>query len=501
MKPWILCLFFALAASTATAQRTYAEAIAQGDAALRQGAYKIAIDKYFAAEAFDPAKKETVRAKVNAVFEKIEALRREAEDARKQAEAALAEVRLKNLSIFESFAALGKNQIYALDHAEALEKMKVAVEIDVDSKLKKQQLTEPIAELLYFFAEAGRRPQLARTAASLLLQLQPSATLEAHLKKCLQENWENRSQFTPLLKALPSYQTLQDRYYPRMVSIPLGEEGIFEMGSSPLESGHQSDEQLHKVRLSAYQMTETPTTFYQFALFCEAVERGIASRAPYWGLRGDHPAVNVNWYETAEYANWLNEQKGQSPSYTITKINNSDRNNKVRLDFLKWKVDWNKDSKGFRLPTEAEWELAAQGGVGASRTLYAGSDDLEEVGWYWQNSGDKPLDGDWDLNRIYDNNGRTHAVKGKKHNGLGIYDLSGNVYEWCWDWYDSDYYDECNQAGAVEKPTGPESSIDGRVFRGGSWYYFAAYCRAAFRDRSGPDYRNDNIGFRLVFVP
>ena len=420
---------------------------------------------------------------------------------RKTAEAALAEVRLKNASIFESFTTLGTELIYQLDHAGALEKLKVAAEIEVDAQIKKQRLTAPLEELLFFFAESGRRPELAREAATVLLALQPSSALTAQLKKSLQENWETRSQFAPLLKALQSYQNLQTRYYPRMVSVPLGEEGIFEMGSGTSEQGHQSDETLHKVQLSAYQMAETPITFYQFAMFCEAVERGIASRAPYWGLRGDHPAVNVIWYESAEYANWLNEQHGQSPSYTVSKTKNSDRNNKVQNDFLKWKVDWIEESKGYRLPTEAEWELAARGGVGVSRTLYAGSDILEEVGWYWQNSGDKPLDGDWDLNRIYDNNGRTHAVKGKRPNGLGIYDLSGNVYEWCWDWYDANYYEECAKNGTVESPTGPQGSADGRVIRGGSWGHFAADCRSAYRDRDYPDYRSRNVGFRLVFVP
>ena len=114
----LLCLHPA-----ARAQRSYAEAIQMGDAAFRRGEYKTAVDKYFAAEAFDPSKKETVKEKVNAVFDIIERLRGEADRAKKEAQDALAEVREKNRAAFESFANLGARLIYTLDHEEALEKI------------------------------------------------------------------------------------------------------------------------------------------------------------------------------------------------------------------------------------------------------------------------------------------------------------------------------------------------------------------------------------------
>lgn len=282
-----------------------------------------------------------------------------------KANAALAELRSKNNAIFKSFVELGTDLIYTLDHTEALEKMKVAVEVDVDGELKRQQLTEPIAELLFFFGEGGRRLELARTAAELLFKLEPEAELMKALQACMVEGWETRAQFTPLLETLPFFLKFRARYYPEMVVIPLGEEGIFEMGSPNSEWKHQSDETLHNVKLSPYQMAATPVTFYQFALFSEAIDRGLASRTPYWGRCGDHPVVSVSWYEALEYANWLNAQQGLPPVYTVQKEKNSDPDNRVRLDYLKWKVGWNPAAKGFRLPTEAEWELAARGGVGA----------------------------------------------------------------------------------------------------------------------------------------
>jgi formylglycine-generating enzyme required for sulfatase activity len=424
-----------------------------------------------------------------------------AEEEKERAEEALADIRKKNRVTFETFASLGKEQIYTLDHTEALEKMQAAVDVEVDTVLKRQQLTMPVCELLYFFAEGGRRPELARKAAELLLGLQPDAEYAPALRQCLEEAWGDRRQFAPLLAQLPFFLEFQQRYYPEMVTVPLGADGVFKMGSSPNEWQRRSNEQLHEVKLSAYQIAATPTTFYQYALYSEAAGRDLASRTPYWGRFGDHPVVHVSWYEAAEYANWLNAQQGLPPVYQIKKEDNSDPDNQVELDIMKWKVDWNRQAKCYRLPTEAEWELAARGGVGAKRTVFAGSKTLSEVGWYWENSGDKPLSGNWDLNRILDNNGRTHPVKTKKDNGIGVFDMSGNVWEWCWDWYNSDYYDECKKLGLVQNPPGPGSSSDGRVIRGGGWNNNPEHCRVALRVNFSPADRNFYNGFRLVFVP
>jgi formylglycine-generating enzyme required for sulfatase activity len=427
--------------------------------------------------------------------------RTKAEEEKERAENALDDIRRKNRVTLETFANLGKEQIYTLDHSEALEKMQAAVDVEVDTALKQQQLTMPVCELLYFFAEGGRRPELARKAAELLLRLQPDAEYAPALRQCLEKAWDSRSQFAPLLAQLPFFLEFQQRYYPELVTVPLGADWVFKMGSIPSEWQRRSDEQLHEVKLSAYQIAATPTTFYQYALYSESASRGLTNRTPPWGRFGDHPVVNVDWYEAAEYANWLNAQQGLPPVYQIKKEVNSDPNNQVELDLRKWKVDWNRQAKGYRLPTEAEWELAARAGVGAKRTVFAGSDTLDEVAWYWENSGDKPLSGNWDLNRILENDGRTHPVKAKKDNGIGVFDMSGNVWEWCWDWYNSDYYDECKKQGLVQNPPGPGSSSDGRVVRGGSWGDSQGYCRVADHGFNNPDNIGNVNGFRLVFVP
>jgi len=138
-----------------------------------------------------------------------------------------------------------------------------------------------------------------------------------------------------------------------------------------------------------------------------------------------------------------------------------------------------KTGKKYRLPTEAEWEYAARGGNKSNGYIYSGSNDLGSVAWYGNNSGSK-----------------THPVGTKQANELGIYDMTGNVWEWCSDWYDAKYY-------GSSPSTNPQGASTGsyRVNRGGGWYNNADYCRVAFRINYTPDYRFSSIGFRMVLTP
>lgn len=139
----------------------------------------------------------------------------------------------------------------------------------------------------------------------------------------------------------------------------------------------------------------------------------------------------------------------------------------------------NKQSKkDFRLPTEAEWEYAARGGKYSEDYLYAGSDKLKQVGWYTENS-----------------NGQTHEIGQLLANELGLYDMSGNVWEWCEDDYHYDYRGAPNDGSAwVDMPAKDAS----RVLRGGDFLYDAVNCRSTYRNRSAPGNRLSRIGFRLV---
>lgn len=162
-------------------------------------------------------------------------------------------------------------------------------------------------------------------------------------------------------------------------------------------------------------------------------------------FKGDNlPIECVSWYDCIEYCNKRSEKEGLTPIYEIDKIN-QDPNNLCRYDYIKWTVtaDWN--ANGYRLPTEAEWEYAATGGQLSNNYIYSGSDNVDDVAEYNDNNGES-----------------TKPVGGKKPNELGLYDMSGNVYEWCWDWFGyfpadmQDYY------------KGADGS-DFRVIRGGCW--------------------------------
>jgi formylglycine-generating enzyme required for sulfatase activity len=227
------------------------------------------------------------------------------------------------------------------------------------------------------------------------------------------------------------------------------------MGSASEDGDEQP---VHPVRVSGFYMSKYEVTQEEWGELMGNNPSNFKGRKL--------PVENVSWYDAIDYCNRRSIKEGLIPVYT--------RSGDA--------VTWNRSANGYRLPTEAEWEYAARGGVQSRGYVYAGSNNAGDVGWYDGNSGSK-----------------THDVGTKGGNELGLYDMSGNVWEWCWDWYGGyrlpvNLY---NEPLTQTDPVGPDSGSD-RVLRGGSWANYAQILRSAYRFSFWPSYRHNRDGVRLV---
>ena len=212
------------------------------------------------------------------------------------------------------------------------------------------------------------------------------------------------------------------------------EGGTFTMGATPEQGSYVDDDEspTHQVTLSSYMIGKTEVT--------QELWEAVMGSNPSHFKGSNLPVEEVSWEDCQEFITKLNALTG----------------------------------KNFRLPTEAEWEFAARGGNNSRGYKYSGSNTLSNVAWYDDNSGSQ-----------------THPVGTKSPNELGIYDMSGNVWEWCSDWYGN--YSSSSQYNPTGSISGSRS-----VFRGGSWFSNARFCRVSNRDDYYPTYRDNNLGLRLA---
>ena len=219
----------------------------------------------------------------------------------------------------------------------------------------------------------------------------------------------------------------------------LVEGGEFLMGSTDEDTdAYDREKPAHQVRLSSFYIGKFPVTQELWEI--------VVGKNPSSFKGSRRPVEQVSWDDAQGFIKKLN---------ALTK-------------------------RQYRLPTEAEWEYAARGGALSEGYQFAGSDKLKQVGWYDENS-----------------NSETHDVGQKYPNELGLYDMSGNVFEWCNDWCGENYYKLCHNKGLQENPQGAESAYS-RVFRGGGWRYDARICRTVCRNGLGFGYVDFFVGFRLV---
>lgn len=268
---------------------------------------------------------------------------------------------------------------------------------------------------------------------------------------------------TPKIATTATPEPAPEEIEPIVPEMILVEAGSFQMGST---SGRPNEQPVHSVHITRpFYVAKYAMTFEEYDLFCDDTV-GISRPRDGGRGRGAQPLSGVDWYDAVAYCNWLSEKEGLTPCYDV----------KGRLTQCDFSAD------GYRLPTEAEWEYAARGGQKSQGYEYAGSNNVDDVGWYEGNSGKQP-----------------HPVGQKQPNELGLYDMSGNTWEWCWDWYGEDYY----ASSPASDPTGPSSgtgphiSDAERARRGGSYRESSDCVRVAYRSADGASYPGDN-GFRLV---
>ena len=250
--------------------------------------------------------------------------------------------------------------------------------------------------------------------------------------------------------------------WPEMVKI----DGVsFMIVASKTDQQAEKDEKPErKVAVNTFYMSKFEVTVSDWKEYTKSNGLKMPEKQA-WGWNNDFPITNVTWEQAVDFCNWLSKKHGYNEAYS-----------KVGPRYV-----CNFESNGYRLPTEAEWEFAAHGGKKGKGYRYAGSNDLDLISWNVNNSEARP-----------------HAYGTKYANELGIFDLNGNVWEWCWDIYDENHF-RAVKSGMVqdEKAQGPARG-EKRIVKGGSWDSKPSFCRITNKVATLPGKTHEFYGLRVV---
>jgi formylglycine-generating enzyme required for sulfatase activity len=255
--------------------------------------------------------------------------------------------------------------------------------------------------------------------------------------------------------------------------------GIFQMGSPASEPSHRSNETQHQITLSNdFYMGRYPVTVWEWYAVMGTTDRG--NRLTEINI----PVIRISWYDAIEFCNKLSILKGISPAYSLNGETDPDEwgTKSSAWDDVEVSISTN----GYRLPTEAEWEYACR--AGTNTAFNWGTNQITTDQANYDGSG-----GLYNGSSKGSYRGGLTPVWGFTPNNWGLYNMHGNVMEWCWDWYGEDYYENSPE----QDPQGPISGSK-RVARGGSWYAYGQVLRSAWRCRYSPEDRYNDTGFRLA---
>jgi formylglycine-generating enzyme required for sulfatase activity len=255
--------------------------------------------------------------------------------------------------------------------------------------------------------------------------------------------------------------------------------------SSPSE-GYSSELPVHTVQVSAFYMAKHLVTKEQWdSVRAWGLTHGYTDLSVGAGKAGNHPVHTITWYDMVKWCNARSQNEGLTPCYTVK--------GQIYQTGVDAAVACNWSANGYRLPTEAEWEKAARGGLSGKR--FPCGDTLSHTHANFLNRGGEAYQtGTPEYHPDYKMDPRpfTSPVGSLAPNGHGLYDMTGNVWERCWDWYGA------YPASGATDPRGPTLGAY-RVYRGGGWDFNAFYCRVAFRSGNGPgNHGGGSIGFRVA---